>query len=384
MEPWALIPIGVYLLVKIVESLVHHRLLQRVPLRIHVNGTRGKSQTTELITYGLQAAGIEAMGKVTGSVPTLLHTDGRRTEIKRIAPTSIREQQWVVHQAVQEGAQVLVLECMAIKPELQRASERSMVRSQIGIITNVRPDHTDLLGESGESIARALTCTIPSHGTLFTTEQTHHAILAQEAEKRGTRLVPVSVDNQLDRTVEERIPEWIHAENLALALAVCEYIGVSRNAALDGMLNMTSVPGAFGIIRLAANGRSIYFANAFSGNDPISTGIMLGKTRSSLGEERPLIGLFNHRKDRFYRAQTFVKFAQKAQFNRLFLIGDNLCHSHRFFLGSTDLSAIDRIAPLWERIEREIEDGSIVFGFGNIAGIALELNEYLQGIGEEA
>jgi hypothetical protein len=137
-------------------------------------------------------------------------------------------------------------------------------------------------------------------------------------------------------------------------------------------------------IRLAANGRSIYFANAFSGNDPISTGIMLGKTRSSLGEERPLIGLFNHRKDRFYRAQTFVKFAQKAQFNRLFLIGDNLCHSHRFFLGSTDLSAIDRIAPLWERIEREIEDGSIVFGFGNIAGIALELNEYLQGIGEEA
>jgi poly-gamma-glutamate synthase PgsB/CapB len=129
MEPWALIPIGVYLLVKIVESLVHHRLLQRVPLRIHVNGTRGKSQTTELITYGLQAAGIEAMGKVTGSVPTLLHTDGRRTEIKRIAPTSIREQQWVVHQAVQEGAQVLVLECMAIKPELQRASERSMVRA---------------------------------------------------------------------------------------------------------------------------------------------------------------------------------------------------------------------------------------------------------------
>ena len=384
MESWAFIPIGVYLLGKLVESLVHHCLLKRVPLRIHVNGTRGKSQTTELITYGLQAAGIEAMGKVTGSIPTLLHTDGRRTEIKRISPTSIREQRWVVHQAAQEKAQVLVLECMAIKPELQRASERRMVRSQIGIITNVRPDHIDLLGESGEGIAHALTCTIPSKGILFTTEQTHRTILAQEAEKRGTRLVPVSIDSQLDRTVEGRIPKWLHAENLAIALAVCEYIGAPRDAALDGMLSVTSVPGSFRVIRLAVNKRSICFANAFSGNDPISTGIMLEKTLSSLGEERPLVGLFNHRKDRFYRAQNFAEFARKTQFNRLFLIGDNLCHSHRLFPSSTDLSAIDRVAPLWERIEREIEDGSIVFGFGNIAGIALELNEYLQKIGEEA
>ncbi len=384
MEPWALIPIGVYLLGKIVESLVHHRLLQRVPVRIHVNGTRGKSQTTELITYGLQAAGIEAMGKVTGSVPTLLHTDGRRTEIKRVAPTSIREQQWVISQAAQEKAQVLVLECMAIKPELQRVSERRMVRSRIGVITNVRPDHTDLLGESGEAIARALTCTIPFHGTLFTTEETHRTILAQEAEKRGTKLVPVSVEDQLDRTVEVRIPKWIHAENLALALAVCEYIGAPRDATLDGMLSVTSVPGSFRVIRLAVNKRSIYFANAFSGNDPISTGIMLEKTLSALGEERPLVALFNHRKDRFYRAQNFAEFARKTQFDRLFLIGDNLWHSHRLFPGSTDLSTIECVAPLWERIEREIEDGSIVFGFGNIAGIALELNEYLQRIGEEA
>ena len=281
MALWAFIPIGIYLLAKLVESLVHHRLLKRVPLRIHVNGTRGKSQTTELITYGLQAAGIKAMGKVTGSVPTLLHTDGRRTEIKRITPTSISEQQWVIRQAAQEKAQVLVLECMAIKPELQRVSEQRMVRSQIGIITNVRPDHIDLLGESGEAIARALTCTIPSHGTLFTAEETHRAILAQEAKKRGTRLVPVSVEDQFDRTVEGEIPEWIHAENLALALAVCEQIGVPRDAALDGMLNMTSVPGSFSVIRLSVNGGSIYFANAFSGNDPVSTEIMLEKTRSS-------------------------------------------------------------------------------------------------------
>jgi len=383
MALWAFIPIGIYLLAKLVESLVHHRLLKRVPLRIHVNGTRGKSQTTELITYGLQAAGIEAMGKVTGSVPTLLHTDGRRTEIKRIAPTSIREQQWVIRQAVQEKAQVLVLECMAIRPELQRASERRMLHSQIGIITNVRPDHTDLLGKSGEAIAHALTCTIPYHGTLFTAEETHRTILAQAAEKRETKLVCVSTEEQIGPALEQQIPAWIHAENLALALAICEHVGTPRDAALRGMLSITEDSGSFRIIHLAANRKPVYFVNAFSGNDPISTKIMLEKTLSSLEGASPLVGLFNHRKDRFFRAQTFAEFARKAMFNRLFLIGDRLSDSQRLFPGATDLSEIHRAAPLWERIQREIEGGSIIFGFGNIAGIALRLNEHLQRISEE-
>ena len=365
------------------EAFIYRRLLERIPLRVHVNGIRGKSQTTELITYGMQAAGIKAMGKVTGSVPTLLHTNGRRTKIKRIAPTSIREQRRVIRQAVKERAQVLVLECMAIKPELQRVSEQRMVRSQIGIITNVRPDHINVFGESGEEIARALTCTIPSHGTLFTAEETHRTILAQEAEKRGTKLVCVSTEEQIDPALEEQIPAWIHAENLALALAVCEHVGAPRDAALRGMLSITKDPSSFTIIHLTVNGKPVHFANAFSGNDPISTKIMLEKTLSSLEGARPLVGLFNHRKDRFFRVQTFAEFARKATFNRLFLIGDRLSNSQRLFPGSTDLSGIHRAAPLWERIQREIEGGSIIFGFGNIAGIALRLNEHLQRIGEE-
>ena len=234
-----------------------------------------------------------------------------------------------------------------------------------------------------DALAHALTCTIPYHGTLFTAEETHRTILAQAAEKRETKLVCVSTEEQIGPALEQQIPAWIHAENLALALAICEHVGAPRDAALRGMLSITEDSGSFRIIHLAANRKPVYFVNAFSGNDPISTKIMLEKTLSSLEGASPLVGLFNHRKDRFFRAQTFAEFARKAMFNRLFLIGDRLSDSQRLFPGATDLSEIHRAAPLWERIQREIEGGSIIFGFGNIAGIALRLNEHLQRISEE-
>lgn len=324
------------------------------------------------------------MGKVTGVVPSLIHVDGTRTAIRRIAPTSIREQVWVLRRAAREGAQALVIECMAIKPELQWVSEHRMIRSQIGVITNVRADHTDLLGESGEALARSLVCTIPYNGILFTAEKEHCGFLAEEAETRGTKLVCISANEQIEPALEEKIPRWIHHENLALALAVCQQIGVPRKEALCGMLTTVGDVGSFRIIRFSMEEKDFLFVNAFAGNDPVSTKILLGKALSTLpGTPGPVIGLFNHRRDRLFRAQTLAGFAQEAAFDRLFLIGERLRGFHRFFPEAVDLSAIDSASALCERIGQEIEDGSLVFGFGNIAGSGLALSEHLQQIGRE-
>ena len=50
--------------------------------------------------------------------------------------------------------QALVIECMALKPEYQEVSERMIVRSNIGVLTNVREDHQDVMGETLPEIAR--------------------------------------------------------------------------------------------------------------------------------------------------------------------------------------------------------------------------------------
>ena len=65
------------------------RALRRVPRRIAVAGTRGKSGVTRLIAAGLRASGAKVLAKTTGSKPVLILPDGSEREIARPGPASI-------------------------------------------------------------------------------------------------------------------------------------------------------------------------------------------------------------------------------------------------------------------------------------------------------
>ncbi|MCH2454865.1 MAG: poly-gamma-glutamate synthase PgsB, partial [Idiomarina sp.] len=49
------------------EALKHRWLVSRIPVRVHVNGTRGKTSVTRLIAAGLRAGGKRVCAKTTGS-----------------------------------------------------------------------------------------------------------------------------------------------------------------------------------------------------------------------------------------------------------------------------------------------------------------------------
>ncbi|MGB9561874.1 MAG: poly-gamma-glutamate synthase PgsB, partial [bacterium] len=121
----------------IAEYQRHKFALKKIPLRIHVNGTRGKSSVTRLITWGLISGGYKVVGKTTGSAPVII-IDGKEFPIERVGRANIKEQIRVVREACEVGADVIVVECMAIDPELQYISERKIIKSSIGVITNVR------------------------------------------------------------------------------------------------------------------------------------------------------------------------------------------------------------------------------------------------------
>ncbi|HEY1783916.1 MAG TPA: poly-gamma-glutamate synthase PgsB, partial [Pirellulales bacterium] len=48
-----------------IERHLHRRRLDRIRIRIHVNGTRGKSSVTRLIAAGLRGAGLVTCAKTT-------------------------------------------------------------------------------------------------------------------------------------------------------------------------------------------------------------------------------------------------------------------------------------------------------------------------------
>ena len=374
-ETWALVPIGLAVAGKLAEGWRHRRTLTRIPIRVHVNGTRGKSQTTRLITWGLQAGGIRTMGKITGDRPLLIEPDGSEVEISRRGPVSIAEQRWTVRQASKRSASALVIECMAIHPELQRASEERIVRSTIGVITNVRTDHVDVLGESPAEAAAALASTTPRSGVLFTAERGQRPVLERAARKRGSRLVSVHAAE----SAEDDALQPLHADNLALALAVCEYAGVERRVALSGILaRMRPETDREAWLEWPVEDRRITLVNAFSANDPVSTRMRLRLERQRHGGDRPWVGIFCHRRDRNFRFRLFAEFVEDAGFDRLLLIGERVSLFARRGLDALDLSGV-RAEHLPERILQSVPRDAVLFGFGNIGGAGRDLIESIQG-----
>ena len=249
-----------------IEGVLHRRNLNRIPIRIHVNGTRGKSSVTRLIAAALREAGIPTCAKTTGTLARMIFTDGTEYPVFRPAGANVIEQVRIVESAQANGARALVIECMALQPFLQWLCEWKMVQATHGVITNARPDHLDVMGPTDANVARALAGMIPRGAKLFTDEQRHLAILEAAAKDRDTEFVQIGDDDVSAVTQDDldSFPYVEHAENVALALRVCQDLGVDRATALRGMWQSAPDPGVMTTHRIEFFGRTIHFVNAAS------------------------------------------------------------------------------------------------------------------------
>ena len=76
----------------IIEYHNHQFWRKKIPLIIHVNGTRGKSSVVRLIAAGLRGGNKKVMAKTTGSAPAIIFEDGSETPIVRHYGANIKEQ----------------------------------------------------------------------------------------------------------------------------------------------------------------------------------------------------------------------------------------------------------------------------------------------------
>ncbi len=70
-------------LVGLAETYFHQRHLAAIPIRIHVNGTRGKSSVVRLIAGGLRESGIATCAKTTGTRARMILPDASEYPIFR-------------------------------------------------------------------------------------------------------------------------------------------------------------------------------------------------------------------------------------------------------------------------------------------------------------
>ncbi|MDE5007130.1 poly-gamma-glutamate synthase PgsB, partial [Francisella tularensis subsp. holarctica] len=63
---WLIVVVFVILCVYlIIENIVHNNSIKSIPIRSHVNGTRGKSRVARRIAAGVRAGGYRTVAKTT-------------------------------------------------------------------------------------------------------------------------------------------------------------------------------------------------------------------------------------------------------------------------------------------------------------------------------
>jgi gamma-polyglutamate synthase len=373
--------------VGIVERRRHRARLAVLPLRISVNGSRGKSTVTRLLTGALAAGGYRPLGKTTGTEPKLLlGWNGTEEDIvRRPEGANISEQRNVVRRAVEEGANALVSECMAVKPEYQLTFHEELVDVNLYVICNALEDHLDEMGPTAADVAEVFAASIPHEGRVVVTPEPYVGTYRAVAEARSSDLLLADPD----AVTEEQLRGFGHLvlpDHVALVLAVTRELGIPDRVALRGMRAAPVDPFAMRVTEIGDPDEPAFFVNGFAANDPMST---LAVWQHIEEQGLPVDGLtvlVNCRADRLDRTQQFATdVLPYLPIDTLVVTGQQTRPILRaaadgvLAVGEvrdlTGASPDQVVAALDDRLSRQV-----VYGVGNLHGGGVELVAALEDL----
>nr|WP_307330626.1 poly-gamma-glutamate synthase PgsB [Evansella vedderi] len=373
------------LLIGIFEYKQHQKNVKKIPIRINVNGVRGKSTVTRLITGILKEAGLKTVGKTTGTQARMIYWNTPKEEpiIRDPEGPNIKEQKRVVRETAQLNVDALVSECMAVNPDYQIIFQDVLVQANIGVIVNVLEDHMDVLGPTLDDVARAFVSTIPYNGHLIVNESPYVEYYREKAAERNTKLI-VADNSKITEEYLRKFSYIIFPENAALALAVAEALEIDEETARAGMINAHPDPGALRITPIEHNGKVSEFVNAFAANDAHST-LAIWDRVQQLGYpgEQPIV-IMNCRPDRVDRTEQFARdVLPKMKIGKLVLLGSVVspiitAYEGGFIEADELINLEGKKAQEVAKILRAQVNGDVMFGIGNIHGVAEEVIELFE------
>lgn len=332
------------------QKKAHLKRIKAVPLRVHVNGIRGKSTVTRIVAGMLREAGYTTLGKTTGSAAKVIHHDGSETPILRWGAPTIVEQLHIVKEHVSAETNALVVECMAVNPTYQLISQHEIVHGNITVITNVREDHQDVMGESLLEIADALSSTIPQGGVLITAEDRPllRQRLEQNAKRRNSRFIFADAEAVPDEALKG-FDYLAFKENVAIGLAIADMLDIPHDVAIRGMQHAPADVGAVRVKRAEVYGKEVIWAPMFAVNDRESSIVSIEALKPYHRPDAVRIGLLNNRLDRAARALQFAEIA-----------ATDLMLDYYITLGAYEAQVTERMVALGFPRERVIHLGDSV------------------------
>jgi poly-gamma-glutamate synthase PgsB/CapB len=256
-------------------------------------------------------------------------------------------------------------------------------------MTNVRLDHTDAMGNTLEQIASVFSQDIPEKAIVFIPENENFTIFSSAVDRKNGQLFRVAseMSHRLKAYNFSSIKNEF-SENIDLAYAVAKYLDIDDRVIAKGIDKAKHDIGHLKIWKFYVENKkkNLYFVNGFAANDPQSTLNLIAKIKEDLSfSSQRIYGFFNSRSDRAERTLQWIQFLQSDAgniFSQLFICGPHAPIVRRKLKIGL---AMKHHSPekILEIISEIADDQSVIFGFGNIAGMGRKIIDDLNRIGVE-
>jgi hypothetical protein len=255
---------------------------------------------------------------------------------------------WLRHLPPDAGA--VVLENSAVSPEMQPLAAY-WLRPEVVVLANVRADHFETWGPHKIQAATVLLAGIPAGATVIAPGQ----VLRQQGVGEALRAKGCKT-----MAAHHESAAWaeVAAGNLALALAVCQHLGLARETIEPAMQRLAPDAADFQVMRF--HGAELAFA--FAANDPESAQRLFG-TLGWRKEETRLV--YNHRQDRPARLREFRRTLFPGNWRERLIVGDRPLPLPR--------GACYAKVSTPARFKEMFAAGDRVYGCGNVKGLPLRL-----------
>ena len=367
------------------EQVKHQKNIDSIPVRININGIRGKSTVTRLITGIVTEAGYKTIGKTTGTSARMIYwfTDEEKPIVRRPEGPNIGEQRRVVKEAAKLETEALVSECMAVNPDYQITFQEKMLQANIGVIVNVLEDHMDVMGPTLDEVAEAFLPTIPYKGHLITIDGPYLEYFKTAAAKRRTKVI-VADNSKVTDEFLRKFDYMVFPDNASLALAVAEALDIPEEVAFRGMLNAHPDPGAMRITQFGDPKAPAFLVNGFAANDAAST-LRIWERVGEIGYsvDSPIV-IMNCRPDRVDRTEQFARdVLPYIKTDILVLIGETtspiMDAYNEGMIPAKEIWDLEghSTEEIFDKLRPELHN-RMIYGVGNIHGAAEPLIEVMK------
>ncbi|MBN1408195.1 MAG: hypothetical protein JW956_10415 [Calditrichaceae bacterium] len=357
------------------ETIALNKAIKKIPLRILVNGTRGKSSMVQILCKAMNKSGIKTIGKITGNAPLMINPDGTHTLLKRFGPASIIENiKWLI-QIARHNPDAAVLECMALQPETQAVLGQRIFKPHYTIITNIFYDHAEVMGTNLREMAKTIGLSIDQNSHVIVDSDTFG--LLQNADVSLANYSKAIMESEFSADlILTNNPKSIVQSQLNLLLTLGERLPIEKERIHSAMKEYWTYNDKSAVIKLPK--KNISFYNFFSVNDASSIKQLLDYQMANKPEDTKIIILFNTRDDRALRTQNISSLLNKYdQLKEFWLTGPGKWLTKR----TLDKKLILYIAA-GNKICRWLSEGFdtpvTIIGIGNHKGAEKILNHLRQ------